>query len=62
MIKLIKSGDPPRNYVERRANKLKEEPNVNGFRDVDTNQNVQGFYGTTTKEYASTLLGIMRTE
>ncbi len=51
LIKLIKSGDPPRNYVERRANKLNEEPDVHGFRSVESNKNVQGFYGTTIKEY-----------
>ncbi len=26
LMRLIKSGDPPKNYVERRANKLKEVP------------------------------------
>jgi hypothetical protein len=51
LIKLIKSGDPPRNYVERRTNKLKEKPDANGFRNADGNKNVQGFYGTTTREY-----------
>ncbi len=48
LIRLIKAGDPPKNYVERRTNKLKEEP---GDRNIDSNRNVHGFYGTTTKEY-----------
>ena len=39
------------NYIERRANKLKEKPDAHGFRNVDSNRNVQGFYGTTNKEY-----------
>jgi hypothetical protein len=48
LIRLIRSGDPPKNYVERRANKLKEQP---GDRNVEGNKNVHGFYGTTIKEY-----------
>ena len=50
LIRLIKSGDPPRNYVERRANKLKEKPDANGYRSSDGN-NVQGFCGTNNREY-----------
>ena len=50
MIRLIKSGEPPRNYVERRASKLKEQPDANGFRSSD-GSNVLGFYGTTNREY-----------
>jgi hypothetical protein len=45
LIKLIKSGDPPRNYVERRANKLRED-----HRD-DSMGNMMSCYGTTVKEY-----------
>jgi hypothetical protein len=48
LIKLIKAGDPPKNYVDRRTSKLKEEP---GSRNIDSNRNVTGFYGTTIKEY-----------
>jgi hypothetical protein len=48
LIRLIKSGDPPKNYVERRANKLREEPDD---RNIDSNKNVHGFHGTTIKEY-----------
>ncbi len=48
MIKLIKAGDPPKNYVERRTNKLNEGPDD---RNNHGNRNVTGFYGTTTKEY-----------
>jgi hypothetical protein len=46
LIRLIKSGDPPKNYVERRANKLREEP---CDRNIESNKNVHGFYGTTIK-------------
>jgi hypothetical protein len=56
LIKLIKAGDPPKNYVERRASKLKEQP---GDRSVDGNKNVHGFYGTTIKEYDNTLYLIL---
>ena len=48
LIKLIKAGDPPKNYVERRTNKLNEEPST---RNIEGDRNVTGFYGTTTKEY-----------
>jgi hypothetical protein len=48
MIKLIKAGDPLKNYVERRTNVLKEQPDD---RNVESNKNVHGFYGTTIKEY-----------
>ena len=48
LIKLIKAGDPPKNYVERRTNKLKEEP---GVRNMESNRNVTDFCGTTTREY-----------
>ena len=48
LIRLIKAGDPPRNYVERRTNLLKEEPD---HRNVESNKNVPGFRGTTIKEY-----------
>ncbi len=48
LVRLIKSGNPPKNYVERRVNKLKEE---SGDRNVESNKNVHGFYGTTIKEY-----------
>ncbi len=51
LIRLIKSGEPPKNYVERGANKLKEDPDALSFRNVDRNKNVQGFCGTTNKEY-----------
>ncbi len=30
---------------------MKEEPEALGFRNVDRNKNVQGFCGTTNKEY-----------
>ena len=50
LIRLIKSGEPPRNYVERRASKLKEKPDANGYRSSD-GSNVHGFYGTTNREY-----------
>ncbi len=40
LIGLIKSGDPPKNYVERRKNKLSE--NAHGATAV---------YGTTIKQY-----------
>jgi hypothetical protein len=48
LIRLIKSGDPPKNYVERRANCLRQEP---CDRNIKSNKNVVGFYGTTAKEY-----------
>jgi hypothetical protein len=51
LIRLIKAGDPPKNYIERRASKLKEKPDALGYRSIDCNKNVQGFYGTTNKEY-----------
>ena len=50
LIRLIKSGEPPRNYIERRASKLKEEPDANGYRSSD-GSNPLGFYGTTNREY-----------
>ncbi len=48
LIKLIRAGDPPKNYVERRTDKLKEEP---GVKNMESNRNVNGFCGTTTREY-----------
>ncbi len=49
LIKLIKkSGDPPKNYVERRANKLREEPRDG---NIGRTTSVHGFYGATNKEY-----------
>ncbi len=39
---------PPKNYVERRANCLRQEP---CDRNIESNKNVVGFYGTTAKEY-----------
>ena len=49
LIRLIKSGDPPGNYVVRRKNKLSEGPRDDS-RGTSTNS-VLGFYGTTIKEY-----------
>ena len=49
LIRLIKSGDPPKNYVERRKNKLSEDPRDDS-RGNSTNS-VHGFYGTTIKDY-----------
>ena len=49
LIRLIKSGDPPKNYVERRKNKLSE--NVRGDNKGNVATSVLGFYGTTIKEY-----------
>jgi hypothetical protein len=49
LIRLIKSGDPPKNYVERRKNKLSE--NVRGDHKGNVATSVLGFYGTTMKEY-----------
>ena len=49
LIRLIKSGDPPRNYVERRANKLREDPRGNN--KGNSTNSVHGFYGTTIKDY-----------
>ncbi len=37
-----------KNYVERRANKQRQEP---CDRNIESNKNVHGFYGTTIKEY-----------
>jgi hypothetical protein len=48
LIKLIKAGDPPKNYIVRRTSKLKEDHND---KNTHSNRNVAGFYGTTTKEY-----------
>jgi sigma54-dependent transcription regulator len=49
LIRLIKSGDPPKNYVERRANKLREDPRDDNMGSGTTS--VHGFYGTTVEEY-----------
>ena len=49
LVRLIKSGEPPRNYVERRANKLREDPRGDSMGNNTTS--VHGFYGTTNKEY-----------
>ena len=49
LIRLIKSRDPPKNYVERRSNKLREDPRDNSL-SGGTNS-VHGFYGTTVQEY-----------
>jgi hypothetical protein len=49
LIRLIKSGDPPKNYVERRKNKLQEDPRGDNMGSSTTS--VHGFYGTTIKEY-----------
>jgi hypothetical protein len=49
LIRLIKSGDPPKNYVERRKNKLSE--NTRGNIVGSSATSVHGFYGTTIKEY-----------
>ena len=49
LIRLIKSGDPPKNYVERRKNKLQEDPRDDNMGSSTTS--VYGFYGTTIKEY-----------
>ena len=49
LIRLIKSGDPPRNYVERRANKLREDPRGNN--KGNSTNSVHGFCGTTIREY-----------
>jgi hypothetical protein len=49
LIRLIKSGDPPKNYVERRKNKLSE--NVRSDHKGNVATSVLGFYGTTMKEY-----------
>jgi hypothetical protein len=49
LIRLIKSGDPPKTYVERRANKLREDPRDDNMGSSTTS--VHGFYGTTVKEY-----------
>ena len=49
LIRLIKSGDPPKNYVERRRNKLSEDPR--GDNKGSSATSVHGFYGTTIKEY-----------
>ena len=49
LIRLIKSGDPPKNYVERRKNKLSE--NTRGDIVGSSATSVHGFYGTTIKEY-----------
>ena len=48
LIKMIKAGDPPKNYIVRRTSKLKEDHND---KNTHSNRNVAGFYGTTTKEY-----------
>ena len=49
LIRLIKAGDPPKNYVERRKNKLSE--NSRGDIVGSSATSVHGFYGTTIKEY-----------
>jgi hypothetical protein len=49
LIALIRSGDPPKNYVERRANKLRENPRDDSKGSGTTS--VHGFYGTKVKEY-----------
>ena len=30
---------------------MREKPDERGLKDADSNKNVQGFYGTTNKEY-----------
>jgi hypothetical protein len=49
LIRLIKSGDPPKNYIERRTNKLREDPR--GDNKGNSATSVHGFCGTTNKEY-----------
>jgi hypothetical protein len=49
LIRLIKACDPPKNYVERRTNKLREDPRGDNMGSSATS--VHGFYGTTIKEY-----------
>jgi hypothetical protein len=49
LIRLIKSGDPPRNYIERRTNKLREDPRDDSM--GSSTNSVLVFYGATVKEY-----------